>query len=875
MLVRRRQHDDMRKADLPIYEVADELVAAFPAYGRFIIEAPTGSGKSTQVPQILLDSGIVPEGLILVVEPRRLAARMLAQRVAHERGTRLGDEVGYQIRFHDRSSSRTRIKFVTEGILLRQMLAVPELRGVKTLIFDEFHERHAYSDVALARARNIQHAARPDLKIMVMSATLETQSLRRYLEPCLVLSCRGRAYPVTIEYIEKAWDPKSLPLWELTAREFERLLASHANGDVLVFMPGAYEINRTVERLRAGAAARRMAILPLHGELPERDQDLAVAPAPHRKVVVATNVAETSITIDGVCLVIDSGLARVARFDPMRGINTLLIEKIARASADQRTGRAGRTAPGHCLRLWTQQDHQTRPPSLAPEVQRIDLCEILLMLKAAPPSLCSDPARFPWLDPPNQPAVEAALRVLTDLGAIDAATGAITALGRRLAVFPMHPRFARMLLAAANSGYVREAALIAALTQERNILVRHCSALVRELRERKIETEQESDFFLMMRAWEYARDHDFDPGECQRVGIHAATAQRVQQTCDYFLDIARQAQILEGAEEPDSTQGNLQSKQTRQAAMSAAIRKCLLAAFSDQLARQTSMGANRYLLIHKRTGLIDRHSVVRGAPLVVATEIRQVQTAKGQLEVVMSLCSAIEQQWLEELFPRDFSTSRVVEYDPAGKRVVAQEVRSFRDLPLETSPTAVDKDQAARLLANEVLRHRLTLKMWDHSVEQWVLRINMLARACPELQFPAIGEEERRRLIEEICRAATSYKEIKERPVWPVVKRWLSPSQHAALAEHAPERLLLPNGRSAAIHYQPDGPPRIALRIQELYGVNEPLTVAKGCVPVLVQVLAPNQRPVQITPDLRGFWKNDYHKIKRGLQRKYPRHEWR
>ncbi|MGH2930591.1 MAG: helicase-related protein, partial [Solirubrobacteraceae bacterium] len=352
-----------------IYELEAAAVAGLREGGRLIVRAPTGSGKSTQVPQILLRHGLLGEsGQAVVLQPRRIAARLLARRVAEEVGTPLGDTVGYQIRLESRVSDRTRIRFVTEGILLRQMSFDPALRGIAAVVFDEFHERHLYGDISLARARQIQRTTRPDLKIVVMSATLETGRLGEYLAPCAVLRSEGRSFPVRVEYLAKPADFEREAVWEIAARACERV-AGETSGDLLVFLPGAYEILRTVRELEGSRALRGFVVFPLHGELPADAQDRAVARYDARKIIVSTNVAETSLTIDGVTAVIDSGLARVARFDPHRGINTLLVEKISAASADQRAGRAGRTAPGVCVRLWTEREHSQRAPQELPEVK--------------------------------------------------------------------------------------------------------------------------------------------------------------------------------------------------------------------------------------------------------------------------------------------------------------------------------------------------------------------------------------------------------------------------------------------------------------------------------------------------------------------------
>jgi ATP-dependent helicase HrpB len=430
--------------DLPIEELRSGIVEALREGNRLVVEAPTGSGKSTRIPQMLLEAGILGGGQAVILQPRRLAARMLAARVARERGGSLGGEVGYRIRLDDVSCAATRLLFVTEGILVRRMLADPDLAGVSVLLFDEFHERHLHGDISLAQALSLQEARRPDLRIVVMSATLDTSALTDYLAPCAVLRSTGRTHPVEVGYLGR--EPGEEKPWDLAAEAAEGMLR-RTGGNLLVFMPGAYEISRTTSAMRVRLPSG-ITILPLHGELPPGEQDAAVSPGGGRKVIVSTNVAETSLTIDGVTGVIDSGLARVASFDPRRGINTLLIGKISRASADQRAGRAGRTAPGLCLRLWTEREHARRPLRELPEIHRVDLSEVLLTLKAAG-IVSMESVR--WLDAPEKDALGRAETLLRDLGALDQ-DGSITPLGRRMLSFPAHPRYARMLLAAQDFG---------------------------------------------------------------------------------------------------------------------------------------------------------------------------------------------------------------------------------------------------------------------------------------------------------------------------------------------------------------------------------------------------------------------------------------
>lgn len=858
----------MDRRELPIFGLESDLVSNVRKTGRLIVSAPTGSGKSTQIPQMLLDHGLLGTGQVVILQPRRLPARLLAARVADERRVRLGGEVGYQIRFDDVSSRDTRIKYVTEGILLRQFLTNPRLDGVSAIVFDEFHERHLYGDVTLARALDLQAASRPDLKIIVMSATLDAGPLQTYLAPCASLTSEGRVHPVAIQYLEGGasappWRRGSgalqedAPAWDLAVDAFERLVAEGAEGDFLVFMPGTYEIARTCDAIRNSPAARGFIVLPLHGELPVKDQDAAVSRHAQRKVVVATNVAESSITIDGIRVVIDGGLARIPRFDPYRGINTLLIEKISRASADQRAGRAGRTAPGVCVRLWTAREHAERPLHEVPEVRRLDLAEVVLTLKAAG---VPDIRAFRWLEPPDPRSLDRAELLLRDLGALDSHTGAITPLGSRMLAFPVHPRYARMLIAADAYDCVRSVALIAALTQGRNLLLRKKGREVKDDRDDFLGEESESDFFILMRAWGYARKNGYDVGKCSRLGIHAQSARQVEPLFGYFLDIARREGLKVG-EGPGEDE---------------AIQKSVLTGFVDQLACRADAGTLRCRLVHGRKGEIARESAVRNSPLVVAAEIHEIEGRGGDLNVLLTLVTAVRREWLSELYPDEFSETVDVTYDPAAKKVVARGQVLFRDLVLESKALlSPPKAEAAEWLAAEVIKGNLTLKKWDHTVEQWIARLNCLAAWCPDLQLPPIGAEDRKTLIEQVCFGATSYKEIKEKPVWPVLKSWLGPGQEAVVDKYAPERIDLPNGKRAKVTYAPDTNPHIAVRIQDLYGVTQTPKIAVGRVPVVIEILGPNHRPVQITQDLAGFWKEHYPRVKQELQRKYPKHEWR
>src|SRR5688572_2990933 len=509
---------------------------------------------------MLFDAGLAGQKRIVILQPRRVAARTVAMRVAWERNVKLGAEVGYQVRFDDQTSLGTRICFVTEGILLRWLQDDPTLADVAIILFDEFHERNLLSDVALALAKQLQRTTRPDLKLAVMSATLEAEPVPKYLDGCPVLVSEGQMFPVETIYLDH---PDERPATEQAADAVERIIRDGERGDILVFMPGMGEISATINALGAMHSGERVALIPLHGELPPEDQDRAFAPNPLRKIIVSTNVAETSVTIDGVRHVVDSGQARVARYDADRGIGTLFIEPISRASADQRKGRAGRTAPGTCYRLWTESNHLNRPERNTPEIQRSDLAEVVLLLHSL---LIRKAAEFDWLDKPDAQAVERAEKLLHLLGAIDPQTEELTDLGRQMLRLPMHPRYSRMLVEAAKYNCVPAAALCAALVNGRDLLVRLLreDKQIAEARE-LFEGSAESDFFTLIRAWQFARKNNFQTDTCRRYGIHAQSARQVEQTFEQILGIARQPKA-----EPQATSDEH-------------LLRCIMTGFIDQL----------------------------------------------------------------------------------------------------------------------------------------------------------------------------------------------------------------------------------------------------------------------------------------------------
>ncbi|MGF1678570.1 MAG: ATP-dependent helicase HrpB [Candidatus Methylacidiphilales bacterium] len=836
---------------LPIHEIRSTLLTSFasPA-ARVLIHAPTGSGKSTQVPQILLDNGLAGSGQIVVLQPRRLAARILAARVAQERGEPLGQCVGYEVRFERSVSPQTRIRYVTEGVLLRELLAQPELNHCAVVLFDEFHERHLYGDLTLALIKGLQATRRPDLKIGVMSATLQSGLLLKYLEPCHEIISTGRTFPVEIDYLEK---PCRGEMWEAAADTWHEAAARGLDGDTLIFMPGAYEIERTLRAIGESPHSSGWDLHALHAEMPPERQDAALRRGERPRVIVSTNVAETSLTIDGVRLVIDSGCARMARFDPHRGFDALTIEKISRASAEQRSGRAGRTAPGRCIRLWTAAEHTARPAEDIPEVKRVDLAEVLLALHG----LGVNVSNFDWLEAPLETSLERAASLLHDLGALHQEK--LTPLGSRMLNFPLHPRFARMMIEAGQLQCVRPAAVIAALCQTKPILLRSHERSVEESRDELL-GEGKSDFFREMRALEYARRHQFQLSPCRKLGLHANAARQAVQLSERFIHLAEKSGLPVDNAPPGEE----------------VVRRCILTAFADQVARRRDGGTLRCDLVHRRRGEIERGSVVRDSMLLVASEITEVEKSSGEIEVRMRRITAIEPSWLHDLFPGDFQQQTIVSFDETTRRVTSVRATLFRDLVLENgTPGQPEPAEAARILAQQVLSGKCPLKNWNDEVEQWIIRLNSVSDWLPDSGLSSIGHEERCNLIEDICLGSFSYKEIKDKPVLPAVRGWLSDAHQLLVEQMAPERIKMPDNKRLKLRYQQGQPPVLSAKIQSLYDLKQHPTVANGRIPVVIEILGPNMRPLQITRDLPHFWKETYPELKPALSRRYPKHEWR
>ncbi len=815
---------------------------------------------------MLLDDGVVrADQQIVVLQPRRVAARTVAARVAWERGSRLGAEVGYQIRFDDRTSVGTRICFVTEGILLRWLQDDAELKGIGAVLFDEFHERNLLSDVALALVKQLQQARRPDLKMLVMSATLEAAPVAKYLGDCPILVSEGRTFPVEIRYLET---PDERPITEQAADAVGEIVNSTTDGDVLVFMPGMGEINSTIGACRAIGLKERVAFIPLHGELQPQEQDLAFAPNELRKIVIATNVAETSVTIDGIRYVVDGGVARIARYDAERGIGTLFIEPISRASADQRAGRAGRTAPGICQRLWTEGAHLNRPVKNTPEIQRSDLAEVVLQLHSFG---IRNAATFDWLDRPDPAAVERAERLLKTLGAIALRTDGeaksdLTPIGWKMLRLPMHPRYSRMLVEAQAQGCAPAASLCAALVSGRDLLARlgRDDKHIAEARE-LFEASADSDFYTLMRAYQFARNNDFDPARCRRYGVHAQIARQVQQTYEQIINVAGQ--------KSDAPDANVAED---------ALRRCIMAGFIDQLCKRRDQGTLECDLAEGRTGTLARESVVQNAPLFVAATLREISGRSGNM-TLLGLATAVKREWINETYPDHVNIKVEHLFDRTHKRVSAIRIERFRDLVIHFEHQRETDDAASgRCLAEAYGKQYFELPLLNHEIKQAAARMNLVAAAMPELEFPKADPQYMTDFLAEAFKGMTLVKEAQATPLRDLFFARLGKERTEWLNELAPTSVAWPGEKKTKLLYaeeylDEDGEPNAPeaqVKLHEIFAEKEHPHICEGRLPVKVWLCSPDGKRIEATFNWPAFRANTYPKLRAGLLKKYPGFVW-
>jgi ATP-dependent helicase HrpB len=842
----RRSADAVTRPPLPIDAVLPEVVAAVRRHGAAIVQAPTGAGKTTRVPPALLDAGLAGGGRIVLLEPRRLAARAAARRIAAERGGRLGEEVGYQVRFDRCHGPHTRLLVVTPGVLLRMLHDDPFLESVALVVFDEFHERGLESDLALGMVRLVQQTVRPELRAVVMSATLAAELVAGYLGGCPVATGEGRLYPVEVRYEPR---PAQQP-WHVAAAGAVTRLLDQTAGDVLVFLPGLHEIRQTARQLEPLAAERGLAVLPLHGDLPAEQQDAALLPLDRRKVVLATNVAETSVTVEGITGVVDTGLARLLTFDPAVGLDRLRLMPVSRASADQRAGRAGRTRPGVCIRLWSESGQRARPEQTEPEIRRVDLAGAVLQL------LClgeADVLRFPWLEPPREAAVAQALALLRRLGAV--ADGGVTDLGRVLARLPVHPRLGRLLVEGQRLGRPDRAALAAALLAERDPFPRPLDQTPGAGGPRHATP---SDVLDRVEALE----------EFERHGRAGSSAGALNRGAARFILRARD-QLLRSVRQ-ETRHAPAAGGRGAGPAVPAdeAVLRALLAAFPERVARRREAGSRRGVMVGGRGVRLAPSSGVTEPELFVCVDVDASET-----ETLVRQASAVQHDWLPA---ERLRTATDVGFDAAAERVTARRRVLYEDLVLEETPAALpDGEEVARVLAAAAAEHPERVSPAEDSpAGRYLTRVRCLRGWLPELNLPVFDDAELRKVLSWLCACRRSFAELRDAPWLEVLQGRLTAAQRHAVEREAPERLAVPSGSRLLVRYEVGRPPVLAVRIQELFGLRDTPRVAAGRVPVLLHLLAPNQRPQQVTDDLASFWSNTYPQVRKELRARYPKHAW-
>lgn len=832
---------------LPIDARLPEIVGQIRDRGALVLVAEPGAGKTTRAPRALLETELAAKGEILVLEPRRLATRLAAARVAEELGEPLGKRVGYTIRFDDVGGRDTRLRFVTEAVLTRRLVRDPELRGVSCVVLDELHERSLHADLALAFVKRLRETTRPDLRVLAMSATIDADRFASFLG-CEVVSVSGRPYDVTIEHLEQKDDR---PLEEQVRAAVRRLLLASPSldGHVLVFLPGAAEIRRCASALEETARAQDLEVLPLHGDLPPDEQDRAVRAGKRRKVILATNVAETSLTIDGVVAVIDSGLERAASFSPWTGVGELVTAPICQASATQRAGRAGRTRAGRAIRLYTKHDFDQRPAFLKPEIQRVDFCEPRLFLARLG---VSDARTFPFFEAPSGPSIDRAERTLSLLGAIDDA-GAVTPLGRELSELPVHPRIGRVAIEAARTGHRDRGASLAALLGEKEIRLSMRTRFGDRGGDRHA-ASGDSDALARLEAFE---------GVKHSGGLSAGRVRSHDLEVGATLAAARTAEQLGRALsrlriEPEASRAIFDEDE--------AMLRALLCGYPDRVGKRRRAGGADVVLAGGGAVRLAETSVVREPEWMVVVEADE---RRGAIEC--RVASAIEPEWLLELFPERVRDVSEIRFDRDKERIEKITALEYEGLLLDESRSdAAGQPGAAQVLANAALAAGLGRFLDVHALDQWRLRLALAHRV--DATVPELDEA---RVLETLAEAAQGRRSLKELEGAEPLTSLTTSLGHGVLSKLdrlAPTHVALPGRAKVPVTYEHDRPPWIESRMQDFFGLAD--GPSAGGAPIVLHLLAPNHRAVQVTTDLAGFWQRHYPALKKQLSREYPRHFW-
>ena len=804
----------------PIEEILPELLAALESRNVAVLQAPPGAGKTTRVPLALLRAPFCAGSRIVMLEPRRLAAVNAARYMAQILGEEVGQTVGYSIRFDRKVSKATRIEVVTEGILARRLQSDPLLEGVGAVIFDEFHERSLTSDLSLALCRDVQLGLREELRILVMSATLDAAPVAELLGGAPLISSAGRRFPVELNYL-KVEPSGRLP--ETACAAVVRAL-SETTGDILAFLPGAGEIRRC-ERLLKEAAGADLLVAPLYGDLPFAAQELAILPGARRKVVLATNIAETSLTIEGVRVVVDTGYSRQLRYDPSTGLNRLEMLRISAASSEQRAGRAGRVAPGVCYRLWTEHTQRTLLPFTPPEIRVSDLTPLALDLALWG---VRDPGSLSFLDAPPPAHLAEGRALLAKLGALDAG-GAITALGKLMAGLPMHPRLAAMLIAGQSLGAGPLACTLAALLSERDILPRGGGSL------------SESDLLDRVDAL----DGRIDP----------QAARSIERVASYFRKALR---VPEGVLRRDAT----------------LVGELLMKAYPDRVARERSPASGRYLMANGSGARLSSRSHLRDQPFIVAVEVEG-----GGVEGEIHVASAVTLDAVRAACGSAITKGRQVFWDDRQGRVVARDEERLGAILLSERPAVPSAEETVGALVQGILSGPGVGGLnWSPEALEYRNRVSFLSRVLPEEGLPNLTDaylaaEIGRWLVPHLSGVRTLAALSRVDLLGPL-KGMLSWREQKLVDDGAPTHLTVPSGSRVRLSYPDDGEPYLAVKLQEMFGLAETPRIAFGRVPVLIHLLSPARRPIQVTADLRSFWNGAYREVCKELRGRYPRHPW-
>lgn len=842
---------------LPVNDIRHILKQHLSKNSCCIICAPPGSGKSTLVPQFVYDDNISGGKTVIVLQPRRMASRMLAKYIAVQRNSMLGEEVGYIVRLENQHSKNTRILFLTEGILLNRLFQNDSLEEVGAIIFDEFHERHLETDLSLALSLELQKTIRQDLKLIIMSATLDIEQVKNILpDGTSVIESKGRAFPVDIRYSQSK---TSEPVWEHAARQLETMRSEFKDRNALVFMPGSYEISKTIEAIQKRQTLGSYQILALHGSLTKELQDRAVEQGTN-KIIVSTNVAETSLTIPGVSLVIDSGLARVPRFDSRRGVNTLFVENISTSSADQRAGRAGRLGPGTCIRLWGEFENAHRVVKNMPEIFRLDLSEVILNLISLG---YSNPKNFPWIEKPEEKSIEKALELLQNLGAVDKNCD-LTELGKKMSEIGVHPRYARMLLKANELECLPTACIAVAIAQSSGIITRSKDPIIAREQEYTFGNPG-SDLLFELNAWIWARQQSFKNQICSSLGVNARSAGQITILA---LQLLRKATILNYSENSFPNSFISYDDEIK-------LRECIFTGFIDFIAVKHRNNSPLCQMLYGKSARLHPLSIVKESRFMVAIELEESKI-NNSTQLSIRKASKVEEQWLSELVTTNVLIEKTLIYDYELKKVVEREKHIFNDLVIfQKINEASNPEKVSELLTQLVLKGELKFENWDEEVVHFINRANFAALNAPQFEIPKIDNEAIYFIMQQSLYKCKSEKDLEKTTPWPSLKSWFSPSQLISIDYLAPLSVNLPHRKyPVKLRYNDKGDAILSETVQALYDC-PPIMLCEGKVQVVYEILAPSRRPVQITRDLEQFWKGSYQDVKKELKGRYPKHEWR